>query len=382
MKCPKCGVEMEPTNNSEILGIYTWYVCPKCGTHYHIFEEVLSEYRQKIWSEIAKYFYTKIRGISDVENEELEKFHWDMVTEYPKRKGKYMRPTLLVLTAEAMGVSLKKSIKTAAAMQTSEDWILIHDDWEDGSMKRRGESTLHIQYTPELAINAGDSLHLIMWRMLRDNFNILNKKISLRIIDEFLAMLERTTLGQTAEILWTQQHRYDLTENDVYYIIDGKTSYYSVAGPMRLGAILADSSEDVLDIISEFGTYLGRAYQIRDDLLDLETTFRGLKERGNDIKEGKRSLMLVHLLNHANEKDMFEILNVLEKKKEKITKNDINKIIYYMNRYGSIEYAKGEADKWAKKALHILDTKMDFLKEEKAKERIRWAIDFILTRDF
>ncbi len=381
MKCPKCGTEMKPMEKSEILDMVTWYECPKCDEKHHIFEAVLLKYREPIWNEIESYFYHEIPGVSDLKNEVVEEKHWEMVTDYPKRKGKYTRPSLLCLTAEAMEVPLDNVIRTAAAMQTSEDWILIHDDWQDCSDRRRGKPALHHIYGPELAINAGDSLHLIMWRMLRDNFDILDNETALRIMDEFYAMLQRTTLGQTAEMLWIQQRRYDLTEDDAYYIIDGKTSYYSLAGPMRLGAILAGADEDILSTISEFGTYLGRAFQIRDDLLDLESDFRGLKERGGDIKEGKRSLILIHLLNHADESDRRKVIDVLEKPRDEIGKDDIDLVIGLMEKYGSLEHGHSEAKKWAEKALDALNTRMDFLKGE-PREHIRWAVDFMLTRDF
>ncbi len=381
MKCPKCGIDMKPMDKSEMLDMVTWYRCPKCGDKHHIFEAVLLKYREHIWNEIESYFYHEIPGVSDLKNEEVEEKHWEMVTDYPRRKGKYTRPSLLCLTAEAMGVPLDRVIRSAAAMQTSEDWILIHDDWQDGSEKRRGKPALHHIYGPEMAINAGDSLHIIMWRMLRRNFEILDEDTTLRIMDEFYAMLQRTTLGQTAEMLWVKERRYDLTEDDAYYIIDGKTSYYSLAGPMRLGAILAGAGDDVLDTLSEFGTYLGRAFQIRDDLLDLETDFRGLKKRGGDIIEGKRSLMLIHLLNHANEEDRKKVIGILDKPREERNDADVNLIIGLMEKYGSLEHGHREAKKWAEKALEVLNTRMGFLEGE-PREHIRWAVDFMLTRDF
>ena len=372
---------MKALEKSPLLGINTWYSCPNCGEKHQIFESVLLKYRQPIWNEIESYFNSDFKGVSGLKNSEIERFHWEIVTEYPRRKGKYTRPSLLCLTAEAMGISLDKSIKTAAAMQTSEDWILIHDDWQDASLKRRGKPTLHIQYPPELAINAGDSLHIIMWKMLRDNFKILDSDTTLRICDEFYDMLERTTIGQTAEMLWIHEKRYDLTEDDAYYIIDGKTSYYSLAGPMRLGAIIAGASEEVLNVLSEFGTYIGRAFQIRDDLLDLESDFRGLKQRGGDIVEGKRSLILIHLLNHADEGDRQKVISVLEKPRKEISREDVESVISLMESYGSLEYAHKEAEKWAEKALEILNTKMDFFTVKERKEEIKWAVDFMLTRD-
>lgn len=74
----------------------------------------------------------------------LEK-HWEIMREYPERKGKYIRPGILLLMVEALGGDVNKALNTVAAMQISEDWILIHDDWEDGSMERRGGHRRYIE---------------------------------------------------------------------------------------------------------------------------------------------------------------------------------------------------------------------------------------------
>ena len=107
------------------------------------FVSVLKEKREIVWSEINKYLSVGIEKsypndiISKYEN--VEDLHWKLIREYPERRGKYVRPTLTLLACEAMGGDPQKAIKTAAAMQTSEDWILNHDDFEDDSEERRGK---------------------------------------------------------------------------------------------------------------------------------------------------------------------------------------------------------------------------------------------------
>jgi len=264
------------------------------------FKQVLEEKKKIVWQEIKSYLdsLTSFSSCCRVPSryQAMARFHRKITSEYPQRKGKYVRPTLLLLTASAMGFSQKKAIKTAAAMQVSEDWILNHDDIEDDSLERRGKPALHRLYGQELAINAGDALHVLMWQILRDNQKIIGPKKTFAIWDEFYQMLARTTLGQTIEIAWTQKNRTDLTDRDVLFIMESKTAYYSIAGPMRLGAILAGASQKQLDWLYEFGKPLGYCFQIRDDYLDLTSDFEGLKKQtGNDIYEGKRTIFLVHL---------------------------------------------------------------------------------------
>lgn len=349
------------------------------------FLEVLSQKREIVWKEIEKYldndFASTVdkfsKGYKDVGN-----FHQQIVREYPERKGKYLRPSLVLLTCQAMGADPKKAVKTAAAMQISEDWILIHDDFEDDSLERRGNPTLHKIYGSEIAVNAGDALHVLMWKVLYDNTKILGQKSTSRLFDEFYQMLSRATLGQTVEIKWTNENKIDLEDKDFFFIVDGKTVYYTIAGPMRLGAIIAGATSAQLDALYEFGTYTGRCFQIKDDILDITSNFKGLKkQQGNDIYEGKRTLMLLHLLQNAKPADLKKLKSILAKSREEKSWEEVGWVIELMHEYGSINYARDVAEKLAKKAYKVFDKKLWFLKKEPARSQIRAGISFILERD-
>ena len=241
--CLKCGTKMTG-KHSEILNEITAYECPNCEMQMHLFEKTLDEYKKyvnkNIKEKLEKYL-KKIEGISKVRNEKVEEFHWKLCTDYINRGGKYIRPTFLILTAEAMGSNRDFCLNTAAAMEISENWLLIHDDFEDQSTSRRGGPTLHLRYTPELAVNAGDALHIVMWKILQENIKVIGQEKTYQIMDEFYKMLSRTALGQTAELFYIHLNKFDLTYDEIYYIIDGKTSYYTIVGLMRLGAIIAEN---------------------------------------------------------------------------------------------------------------------------------------------
>lgn len=351
------------------------------------FERVLAEKRDLVWLVIKKYLddLVKFPDFCQISSKyaPMAEFHQRIVAEYPERKGKYLRPTLVLLAASAMGFPEEKAIQTAAAMQTSEDWILNHDDIEDDSLQRRGKPTLHKIYGKELAINAGDTLHVMMWRILRDNLKVVGEKKGLQIIDEFFQLLDRTTLGQTVEIKWIQEGRTDLTDEDILFISESKTGYYTIAGPMRLGAILAGASERQLTDIYEFGKILGRSFQIVDDLLDLTSNFKGLKKQtGNDIYEGKRTVMLMHLFRNARGSDRDKLTILMGKTREEKIEEEVGWVIELMKRYGSLEYGKKLAEKFAKEAEEIFEGKLKFLKEEPAREQLKAGIDFIINREY
>jgi geranylgeranyl diphosphate synthase type II len=348
--------------------------------------EVLTKYKNLLWPEIEK----NINSIKDFPQfckinpkyQNLVDLHFQIVSDYPKRKGKYLRPTLVLLTAQTMGFDLQKSFPTAVAMQLSEDWILNHDDIEDQSLERRGQPSLHQIYGNELALNAGDALHVLMWQVLSKNYSILDLKIAQKIEAEFFSMLNRTIFGQTIEIKWAKDNRFDLSQEDILLILESKTGYYTIAGPMRLGAILAGASEQQLESIYNFGVLLGRSFQIVDDLLDLNSDFAGLKkQQGNDIYEGKRTIMLIHLLNNSSPADLSKLKEILSKNRDQKTADEVNWVINKMKEFGSLKYSQTLAQKFAIDAQQIFDNDLKFLAKEPFRSQLQSIFDFILTRD-
>ncbi|MFA6184732.1 MAG: polyprenyl synthetase family protein [Candidatus Shapirobacteria bacterium] len=348
--------------------------------------EVLIKNKNILWPEIEKYLnlikdYPQFCQIKP-KYQYLSDLHFDLVSNYPQRKGKYLRPTLVMLTTQSLSFDLSKALPTAAAMQISEDWMLIHDDIEDQSLQRRGQPALQKIYGNELAINAGDALHALMWRILSKNYLTLDSKIAQKIEDEFFCMLNRTILGQTIEIKWTQDNRFDLTEEDILLILESKTGYYTIAGPMRLGAILAGASDDQLESIYKFGILLGRSFQIVDDLLDLTSDFAGQKnQQGNDIYEGKRTIMLIHLLNNSSSSDLSKLKQILSKTRDQKSPDEIDWVIQKMKEYDSLEYGKNLAQKFAAQAQEIFDNDLKFLNKEPFRSELQSIFDFILTRN-
>jgi len=289
--------------------------------------DTLKETQKLVWPVIEGYLkdpiYPKQFLIPKKFTNEATEF-WNINKVYPERLGKYLRPTLVLLISSAMDIDTKLAINIAGAIQLSEEWILIHDDIEDKSTKRRGKPTLHKLYGTELAINAGDALHIIMWKMIHD----INSK---EITNEFYKILLRTTLGQGVEQIWTNSNK-KIEEDNYFFVADSKSAYYSIAGPMRLGAILAEASKPELDKITEFGLHLGRCFQLVDDILDLE----------QDKNEGKSTL-------------------AIEK---------------------GIDYTKKLAEGEKNKAKKIFDEELEFLSHEPARAKLLELIDFILERKY
>ncbi len=348
------------------------------------FINTLASYRSLVWPVIEKYLnelkvlpsYCRIPS----RYQNIINYHYQMVSDYPKRQGKYLRPSLVLLTAGAMGLSPNDVLTTAAAMQISEEWILVHDDVEDNSLERRGQPTLHRSYGSELAINAGDALHVVMWRAIFDATRE-HPNHSLALFNEFYQLLNRTTLGQTIDIKWTQDNVLDLSQEDIFLILESKTCYYTISGPMRLGAILAGATKEQLNHLYRFGLYLGRAFQIVDDLLDLTSNFSGQKQQYNDIYEGKRTVLLSHLWRQASPADQKRILSIMSKPRLNKTSSDISTIINLMEKYGTFSYTRLLAKKLGKQSQSYLTKYLSFLNCQPYRSQLEQGIEFVINRN-
>ncbi len=267
-----------------------------------LFLDFLEENRNAIREEIFNHVPAK----SEIETEEFGLHHHrEMLAEYPERGGKYVRPGLVLLSTMANDTDISTGLITAAAMEISEDWILIHDDFEDHSLERRGKPSLPVVYGDELAVNAGDHLHLIMWNVLMSNRETMGIEKTMKLFDELNSLLQTTCEGQFLEISWTTGRKM-ISEDEYFAMVDRKTCWYTIIGPLRLGAIISNN-EKAMDDLVEFGLPLGRAFQIHDDWLNVFSTSTG-KELGGDIIEGKRTLLLIKLLEELKKQGKDEEL--------------------------------------------------------------------------
>lgn len=308
--------------------------------------------------------------------------HYKMVRDYPLRKGKGFRASLCLFACEAFGGDPDKAMGTAAAFQASQDWILVHDDIEDGSKLRRKKRTLHRKYGIPLAINAGDSLHVIMWRILQDNKDILGNEMAFKIMGEMTNILMITTEGQYMELAWVRNKRFDITEEEYYEMTRRKTGIYTFVGPCKLGALISEkASREDLDAMEEFGTPAGIAFQIRDDVLNLTGDEEKVgKEIAGDIYEGKRTLILIHLLKKCDDQEKQKVIEIYSKRKK--DKTDVKYVWQLMKDYSSIDFAQRRGEALIEKAKRIFHTKFaEKIPESKAKEWLAEALDWVIQRE-
>lgn len=306
---------------------------------------------------------------------------YQMMKDYPSRPAKSLRSSVCLLTCEAYGGTIEKALITASSLDLFQNWILIHDDVEDQSELRRGGPALHHKYTVPLAINAGDALHGKMWSFLYNNRNILDNETTLLVINEFLNMINETTEGQHMELSWVHENEWNIKQDDYFTMCKKKTSWYTCITPCRLGNLIATNTALKKNNFVNFGEDLGIAFQIRDDILNLVAGTKYGKESAGDLVEGKRTLILIHLLELASTKDRETVEHILSGDR-KIREQNYKTILELIHKYDSLKFATEMADKFSLSALTEFDNIFDQLPENRAKLLLRNITEYIVSRDW
>jgi geranylgeranyl diphosphate synthase, type II len=303
------------------------------------------------------------------------------MSDYPNRRGKALRPSVCLATCEAFGGSLEDALPSAVALEILHNAFLIHDDIEDASLLRRGEPTLHLRYGTPLALNAGDGLALQAMATLRENIELLGPRLADRIMVEFDFMSQQTVAGQALELGWCRDNRVDLDPGDYLELIMKKTCWYTTILPLRVGALVGSHGAAQLDSMIEFGFHLGAAFQIRDDILNLigDPSLYG-KEALGDLVEGKRTLILIHLLASANPADRRWLVAYLGRTTAERRLEDAHHVLELMKSYGSIAFASEFAAGVARSASTSMDAAFADLDDTPARRFISCLVPYMIER--
>jgi geranylgeranyl diphosphate synthase, type II len=279
---------------------------------------------------------------------------YKMLRDYPARPAKGMRALMCVSACKAFGGKEEDVLITAACIEIFQHWILIHDDIEDESEMRRGSPALHKKYDWRLALNAGDALHALMWGALLQNKKRLTDDKTLRVLEEFYTMVSKTTEGQHIELGWVVGNRWDLTEQDYITMCTNKTSWYTVIGPMRVGGVVGGADSASMKLMVEAGKKLGVGFQIHDDILNLSgDQSKYGKEIGDDLLEGKRTLMLIRLLGLCSEAEREKVMSYFKLSRDR-RKKEAPQVMDLIEKYDTIDYARKMSSRLVNEARAML----------------------------
>jgi geranylgeranyl pyrophosphate synthase/uncharacterized protein with NAD-binding domain and iron-sulfur cluster len=314
---------------------------------------------------------------------EPQRHLYGLVKDFIGRSGKGLRPALCIATARALGGRTEDALPAAAGLEMLHNAFLVHDDIEDGSEWRRGAATMHRRAGIPIAVNAGDSMNALAMRLFRQSGERLGPAAALRMFDEVDHLFVATLEGQAMELGWVRDNDLTVGADDYLRLVLKKTAWYSFIHPMRIGALIADGDDQNLGRFDRFGYLLGLAFQITDDVLNLNgDVARYGKEIDGDLWEGKRTLVLTHALQHASRADRAWIASFLARPRERRLPREVLRLHRIIAGGGSIQWAQQAAAALAQAAAREFHSSaFAGVPTSPDLEWLRACIDFLVQRD-
>jgi geranylgeranyl diphosphate synthase type II len=278
---------------------------------------------------------------------------YQLAADYPLRKGRSLRASLCIAAARAFGATVEEAVRSAVSLELLHSAFLVHDDIEDESEERRGGPTLHRMVGVASALNAGDALITLALRPLLGNRSVLGPLVAWQILEEAERMVRESVEGQAMELRGRRENSGALTESDYLMMILKKTCWYTTLYPTRVGALIGTRGEADLDQFARFGFFLGAAFQIQDDLLNIVGDHaRYGKELAGDLFEGKRTLLLIHTLERVDPDERQRVLSLLSLSRAEKPMTEVAWLNETFERVGAVDYATQVAHALAGAAAH------------------------------
>jgi octaprenyl-diphosphate synthase len=280
--------------------------------------------------------------------------------------GKRLRPALVLLAAKLCGYEGSSAIRLGAVVELIHTATLVHDDIIDEAVTRRGRPSTNSRWGNHLSVLAGDWLYM-------QAFNISLTERNFKILDLLIGLTQVMVEGELLQ--FSHLRKIDVSE-DEYLELAGRKTASLFSACMRLGAILGRTNEEQEVRLGAYGTSLGLAFQVIDDLLDLTSSEEKLgKPIGSDLREGKVTLPLIYLLRNCSPQEAHKVARVLEEGGFHSVR--FEEILEMIHRNGTLRAARDRAKRFADAAKASLDGFPDSL----YKDALRSLADFIVERD-
>ncbi|MBU6343307.1 MAG: polyprenyl synthetase family protein [Bacteroidetes bacterium] len=267
----------------------------------------------------------------------LDKITWYIV----QRKGKQVRPMLVLLSARLFDSINEASYTAASMIELLHTATLVHDDVVDDSNERRGFFSINALWKNKIAVLVGDFL-------LSQGLLLSVKSQQFRILEMVSRAVKEMAEGELLQI--EKARRLDIKEPIYHEIIRQKTASL-IAAACCAGAVTTAKDEETIQRMWLFGEKTGMAFQIRDDLFDFGTDDVG-KPLGIDIKEKKMTLPLIYCLSNADRSTRRFILNIVKNESDKMEK--VQEVIRIVRQSGGIEYAQEAMYRYRQEAFDLL----------------------------
>jgi octaprenyl-diphosphate synthase len=282
-----------------------------------------------------------------------------------RRKGKQMRPLLVFLSARLNGDINEPTYIAATLIELLHTASLVHDDVVDNASERRGALSVNALWNSKIAVLVGDY-------MLSKGLLISIEKNGVDMLEIVSEAVKSMTEGELLQL--QKARKLNIREDDYFRIIGSKTAAL-IAACTACGARSATGNPDTIQLMKDFGESVGIAFQIRDDILDYEGNGMTGKAPGNDIKEKKITLPLIHALEKASLARKRHILKIIGNQKK--SRTDIAEVVSFVSEYGGIDYATIKMNQFRDKALAILD----IYPESDVRNSLRDFVYYTVSRD-
>lgn len=322
---------------------------------------ILQQIRRPIETELAQY-----TALFDEVLTHKESFMNQALGYVRGRKGKMMRPILVLLMAKELGDVCEATLRSAVTLELLHTSSLVHDDVVDESAERRGQASVHKIYDNKIAVLLGDYM--------------LAKTLHQAALTGNVAIVEHVSnLGATlseGEIFQLANVESDFISEKAYYsIIRNKTAaLFAACG--ALSALSMKADEEFYSKAKKYGEIVGICFQIRDDIFDYFDDAQIGKPRGNDMQEGKLTLPVIYAINSTGNAEAKAI--AMKVKAHEATSEEIAWLIDFAKANGGIEYAEKQMEILRDEALALI---ADFHNSE-VKEALQQYIDFVIGREY
>jgi geranylgeranyl diphosphate synthase type I len=290
--------------------------------------------------------------------------------------GKRLRPLILLAFSSLLGGNIEWSLPLAAGIELFHNFTLIHDDIMDEDEYRRGLKTVHVIWGIPLAILAGD----LLFSKAFEKFSKANidSGLLVKALKVFVDASIMVSEGQALDIIYSSKPLGELREKDYLNVIIKKTAYLFSASS-KIGAIIATGNEEEISRAELYGLNLGIAFQIRDDIIGLtESSEITGKPQYSDLREGKRTILIIKAMEFGNEEERKEIERVLGNKLCSIS--DFERVVKIIERTGSLDYAINMSKRYANTALDHLEGITP--KDEEAMQYLKKLVKSVVERRY
>ncbi len=300
---------------------------------------------------------------------------WDMLD----RGGKRWRPVLFLLICEALGKKADCYLDFSIIPEVIHNGTLVIDDIEDSSEMRRGKPCTYKIFETDIAVNAGNAMYYLPLLPLMEQRTKLTPETQRDVYEVYLQEMINLSMGQAMDIAWHRgiANADELEEGDYLQMCAYKTGTLARMAA-KIAAVLAGANKPLVENLGRFAESIGVAFQMQDDILDLTGEEFAKKKGGvgQDITEGKRSLIVIYTLKKAKTNEKKRLIEILNMHTSDQALRD--EAIALMQKYNAFEYVKRTAERMVAESWK--DTEK-LLPTPDAKEKLKEFSEFLIKRN-